>query len=117
VSPDFRLLQQYLPRGDIARGVCSQMAGPPTEGTSLVKRQNNFCDDYLDRSNCTILRVIPLSAQFGITRHGVNTISRSPVQLEISDLFGADPLGIPGHLDIGSPLVPFNAIGSGIVQP
>jgi hypothetical protein len=25
-----------------------------------------------------MLRVIPLSAQFGITRHGVNTINRLP---------------------------------------
>jgi hypothetical protein len=30
---------------------------------------------YFARSKVTILRVIPLSAQFGITRHGVNTCS------------------------------------------
>jgi hypothetical protein len=33
---------------------------------------------YLDRTKVTILRVIPLSGQFGFTRHGDNTCSRSP---------------------------------------
>ena len=36
------------------------------------------------------------------------------VHLEISNLFGADPLGIPGHVDIGRPLVSFHAVGAGI---
>jgi hypothetical protein len=39
-------------------------------------------DLYLDRSKVTILRVNPLSAQFGITRQGVNTTSRSPSSLK-----------------------------------
>jgi hypothetical protein len=43
---------------------------------------------YLDRSKVTILRVNPLSAQFGITRQGVNTISRSPASKKhIKSLF------------------------------
>src|SRR5437773_1156564 len=33
---------------------------------------------YLDRAKVTMLRVIPLSAQFGFTRHGDNTCSRPP---------------------------------------
>ena len=32
---------------------------------------------YLDRANVTMLRVIPLSGQFGFTRHGDITVSRS----------------------------------------
>ena len=59
---------------------------------------------YLDRTKVTMLRVIPFSGQFGFTRHGDN------IHREKSDLFGADPLGNPRHLELGSPLVPFNAI-------
>jgi hypothetical protein len=33
---------------------------------------------YFDRTKVTMLRVIPLSGQFGFTRHGDNTCSRSP---------------------------------------
>jgi hypothetical protein len=37
---------------------------------------------HLDRSKLRMLRVIPLSGQFGITRHGDNTFSRSPSSLK-----------------------------------
>src|SRR5712671_8133483 len=60
---------RFVPQADIARAVCSHITRPPTEAASLVERQNNFRGGYLDRSNVTILRVSPLSAQFGITRH------------------------------------------------
>src|SRR5882757_573203 len=36
------------------------------------------------------------------------------VQLKSSHLFGADPLGIPSHLDTGRPLVSFGGVGAGI---
>ena len=37
---------------------------------------------YFECSKVTILRVMPLSAQFGMTRHGVVTTSRSPSTLK-----------------------------------
>src|ERR1022692_2266103 len=37
---------------------------------------------YLDLSKVTMLRVIPLSAQFGITRQGVSTTNRSPLSVK-----------------------------------
>jgi hypothetical protein len=37
---------------------------------------------HLARSKLRMLRVIPLSGQFGITRHGDNTFSRSPSSFE-----------------------------------
>jgi hypothetical protein len=37
---------------------------------------------YFARSKVTTLRVIPLSAQFGITRQGVNTTNRSPLSVK-----------------------------------
>src|SRR5476651_1170823 len=37
---------------------------------------------YLDLSKVTMPRVIPLSAQFGITRQGVSTTNRSPLSVK-----------------------------------
>jgi hypothetical protein len=45
---------------------------------------------YWDRSNVTMLRCIPFSGQFGMTRYGVSTCSRSPSTLKLRGLFGAD---------------------------
>jgi hypothetical protein len=42
---------------------------------------------YLERSKLITLRVMPLSDQFGIIRHGVNMSSRPP-KFERADLFG-----------------------------
>ena len=53
---------------------------------SVVSTQPHFplglCNDYLERSKVMMLRVMPLSAQSGIMRHGVNTTSCSPCSLK-----------------------------------
>jgi hypothetical protein len=71
----------YPPQADIARAVCSLVTRPPTEAASLVERQNNLRGGgYLDRSNVTILRVSPLSAQF---KSRATMVQRSVVDARI----------------------------------
>src|SRR5262249_28938873 len=65
------VLQHNRPTPDLEQIVCD--APHPNSPRHL----------YLDRTKVTILRVIPLSGQFGFTRHGDNTCSRSPSTVRV----------------------------------
>jgi hypothetical protein len=57
---------------------------PPRSAGRILKRFRALHLDaaYLERSKLIMLRVMLLSDQFGIIRHGVNTSSRSPSSLK-----------------------------------
>src|SRR6266403_1862059 len=56
----------------------------------------------------------PLVRPIGVHSPWRQHLQSVTVHREGSGLLGADPLGNPRHLDLGSPLVPFNAISAGI---
>ena len=49
----------------------------------VAKAKATFKHVYWDRSNVIMLRCIPFSGQFGMTRQGVSTCSRSPSILKL----------------------------------